>query len=438
MGLGREFLKYVIPSMLTYMLMGAYSIVDGLFVGNAVGDAGLAGINIAYPLYTLVLAVGTGIGVGGSVIMSIRFGENDDRGAHRASGTAIAMLLLSSLVVLALLRVFAVPLNQFLGGSGESLRYAVDYTEVLALGAPFQVMAAGMLPIVRNRGHVNYAMAVSMISGVLNACLDYVFVFALQGGTAGAATATVCAQCFSFMCCVAFLLRPSQRMLVGRLMPDTKDVLHIVKLGIAPLGLALLPTVTIAAINVNAMAYGGQPAVAAYGVVTYVTYIIQALIQSVGDGAQPLISRYLGAGEMLAVRRLRGFNYAFGITLGIMGIIVMACGGRLISSWFGISGEATDIGAYALKVFAVAYLFYGFTHASTTFFYAIDSARYSNALVCVEAVLIVPSVVGFSQAFGIDGVWWSVAFVQMVICAIAAALVFRSKGMFAPGDPKGD
>lgn len=431
MSLGREFLKYVIPSMLTYALMGAYSIVDGLFVGNAVGDAGLAGINIAYPLYTFILAVGTGIGVGGSVIMSIRFGELDDRGAYRASGTAIVMLLLSSLVVLALLRVFAVPLNQFLGGNGESLRYAVDYTEVLALGAPFQVMAAGMLPIVRNRGHVKYAMAVSMISGVLNACLDYVFVFMLQGGTAGAATATVCAQCFSFVCCIAFLARPSQRMLASRLIPDIEDVLHIVKLGVAPLGLALLPTVTIAVININAMVYGGEQAVAAYGVVTYVTYIIQALIQSVGDGAQPLISRYLGAGEMSAVRYLRRLNYIFGITLGFIGIVVMACGGRLISSWFGISGEATEIGAYALKVFAVAYLFYGFTHASTTFFYAIDSARYSNSLVCIEAALIVPSVIGFSWVFGIDGVWWSVVFVQVVICMIAAVLVCRNRGMFA-------
>ena len=48
-GMLKEYLKYIVPTMITFTLGGVYSIIDGVFVGHAVGDAGLAGINVAFP-----------------------------------------------------------------------------------------------------------------------------------------------------------------------------------------------------------------------------------------------------------------------------------------------------------------------------------------------------------------------------------------------------
>lgn len=73
----KQFLRYVLPSMAAFAFSGLYSIVDGYFVGNNVGDAGLAAINIAYPMIALVNAVGTGIGIGGAVFVSLTRGEGD-------------------------------------------------------------------------------------------------------------------------------------------------------------------------------------------------------------------------------------------------------------------------------------------------------------------------------------------------------------------------
>ena len=73
----KHFLKYVVPSMFTMLLSGFYTIVDGFFIGRAIGDVGLAAINIAWPITAVLLAMGTGIGTGGSVIMSTRRGEGD-------------------------------------------------------------------------------------------------------------------------------------------------------------------------------------------------------------------------------------------------------------------------------------------------------------------------------------------------------------------------
>ena len=78
----RTYLRYIAPSTLAFVLAGVYAVVDGLFVGHAIGDAGLAAINLAYPLQALVLSAGTGIGLGGAVISSIRLGEADANGSR--------------------------------------------------------------------------------------------------------------------------------------------------------------------------------------------------------------------------------------------------------------------------------------------------------------------------------------------------------------------
>ena len=80
-GMLKEYLKYIVPTMITFTLGGVYSIIDGVFVGHAVGDAGLAGINVAFPLVAFIMAVGTGVGMGGGVISSIAPETRRRRGA---------------------------------------------------------------------------------------------------------------------------------------------------------------------------------------------------------------------------------------------------------------------------------------------------------------------------------------------------------------------
>ena len=80
----KEYLKYILPSTLSFLLTGIYSIVDGIFVGRAMGDAGLAAINIAWPLVALIFSLGTGIGMGAAVVMSLNRGAGDEKKAARA------------------------------------------------------------------------------------------------------------------------------------------------------------------------------------------------------------------------------------------------------------------------------------------------------------------------------------------------------------------
>ena len=65
------FFQYVIPSVIAFALSGVYAIVDGFFVGNKIGDAGLSAVNVAYPVVALIQSVGTGISLGGAVHYTI-------------------------------------------------------------------------------------------------------------------------------------------------------------------------------------------------------------------------------------------------------------------------------------------------------------------------------------------------------------------------------
>ena len=432
----KEYLRYILPTLLTFTLASVYSIVDGMFVGHAVGDAGVAGINVAFPLVAFVMAVGTGIGMGGGVISSIARGAGDEAKSRRAVGTTFVMLLAAALPVMALLLFAAEPICRLLGGQGGTLEQAVAYTSVIAWGVPFQIFVTGCTPLIRNQGRVGFAMAVQVFAGLMNVVLDYVFVMLMGWGTAGAAAATAVSQAAAFVPVLAFFLLRKNRIARADLRPDGKIVAHALKLGMAPFGLTLLPEATVVAINVNLSAYGGETALAAYAVVSYTACVIQMLIQGVGDGSQPLISKHYGAGDADGVRRFRNTNYLITISLGALGLLAMYLLRNLVPLVFGSSAETAAIVAYALPIFSMAYVFYGFTHASTSYFYAVDDARASNAIVYGEAVLVVLVVFGIVRVAGVDGIWFSVTIVQMMLaCAAGALLRYRHRRRAAQAAP---
>ena len=127
MNRNKEFFKYVIPTIISFTLTGIYSIVDGFFVGNSIGDIGLSSINIAYPISALIQALGIGIGMGGSVRYSIEKAENNNEKAKAFIGGTMQLLAIVSLLCTILLYVFSEPLLRLLGAEGEVLTQGKTY-----------------------------------------------------------------------------------------------------------------------------------------------------------------------------------------------------------------------------------------------------------------------------------------------------------------------
>ena len=124
----KKYWKFIFPSTLSFLLSGIYSIVDGIFVGKATGDPGLAAINIAWPLVALIISLGTGIGMGASVMVSLNRGAGDDKIADRMEGNAFFLLFTGSLLLTGFLYFFGSPLLTLLGAGGEVHTDCLLYT----------------------------------------------------------------------------------------------------------------------------------------------------------------------------------------------------------------------------------------------------------------------------------------------------------------------
>ena len=190
----RIFLSYVIPSVLAFALSGIYAIVDGFFVGNSIGDIGLTTINVAYPVVSLIQALGTGIGMGGAIMYSVKSASNDNKKAYEFINGTLVFLFIVSVVTTSILFSFKVPILRLLGAQGEILSLATQYLRIIILGAIFQVFAMGVVPIIRNKGGSTYAMIIMIIGFLTNIVLDYFFVWINGWGIEGAAIATIIGQ----------------------------------------------------------------------------------------------------------------------------------------------------------------------------------------------------------------------------------------------------
>lgn len=144
-----EFFKFVIPSVIAFALSGIYAIVDGFFVGNTIGDAGLSAINIAYPIVAVLQALGTGIGMGGAVYYSIHKAEGKEKKAREFVAVGWWMLLLISIIATGIVYFSAETVLKLLGADHVVLQYATGYIKIIAIGAVLQIIGTGMIPFIR-------------------------------------------------------------------------------------------------------------------------------------------------------------------------------------------------------------------------------------------------------------------------------------------------
>lgn len=416
----RVFLKYVIPAVLSFALSGVYSIVDGFFVGNSIGDMGLSAINVAYPIVAVIQAAGTGIGMGGAVYYSIYMAEKKEKRAREFSACALWMLIMGSILLTALTFLLTTPLLRLLGAQGELLRLGEDYISVIALGAAFQVLGTGLVPFIRNHGGPFYAM-ISMVAGFgSNIVLDYLLVWVWNGGITGAALATVISQGVTMLIALIYLIRKKKLTVKISRSGAGSAAAAIVKIGIAPFGLSMTPNISLIIINRFSIHYGGDEAVAVYACIAYIICIIYLILQGVGDGSQPLFSRYYGEGNREKMKKMRRYAYGFAMQLALAGCVVMFAVRGSVGNMFGSSREVNQEIAKIMPVFLVSVPFVAVSRITTAYFYATEKTGMSYVLTFMEPalmlvlMLILPPLLG-----GQIMIWWSTVFARVLSACLA-------------------
>ena len=410
--LGREFIRYVLPSMLAFALSGIYSIADGFFVGNELGDSALTAINVAYPLTAFIQATGTGIGMGGAVLFTLAAASASPEGKRKYFGISLVLLALFGAALTALIFLVSPPVLRIFGAEGETLALAEEYMRFIALGSLFQVLGTGLTPFIRNMGGTVTAMSAMIAGFVTNIVLDYLFVWVLPWGMTGAAVATVIGQAATFCVCLGYLVVKKQK-------PDFRLLL-----GLSPFGLAFSPNFMLIFVNFSASAVGGQFALNCFAPVSYAISVVLLLLQGVSDGYQPLVSREFGSGSARGARSVRNLAFAFALVVAAVCMAVMFAVRRDISKVFGASDEVAAEVGNILPLFIAGFLFVGFSRIATAYFYATGNTWRAYIVIYGEPLCLLVLLLILPNFMGITGTWLSVPLSQASLAVVAFLLVF--------------
>ena len=423
----KAYCKSVFPAMLAFAFSGVYAIVDGLFVGNYIGDVGVSAINVSWPMVVFVQALGTGIGMSGAVNLAIAKAGGDKESERRYLGNTLLIVLVASALFTLLLSFLYPYLVHLFGGRDEIEEYANEYIKYLMWCAAVQIISTALLPIVRNYGGAFLAMS-AMIAGFLtNVLLDWLMVSVLEWGMMGAALATVIGQFVTVIPCMAFLFYKKLLVRYAIFKPRAKECLTILKVGLSPFGLTLVPTLVVVILNISALEYGGNAAVSCYAVVNYVVCVVQYLMQGVGDGSQPLISTYYGEGNGKNVRNSVALSYVTALVTAFICLPAVYLLRDAIPQLFGSSPSVAADAAHVLSLFVWAFPCIAIMRVSTAYFYATKTNVFAYILIYSEpVVLAILIAAGIPKALGVEGLWICLPISQGILAFVAVILMLTS------------
>lgn len=422
-----QFWRYALPSMFSQLLNSCFIIVDGLFIGRNLGDAGLAAINVAWPIVALIQAVSLAVGTGGAVRLATALGRGDEAEALTARGNAVLLLAASAVALgvgLGLTYPYILP---FIGANEELYPLAAGYIRVVCLLTVCQVFATGLLPLVRSAGRTLGAMTVT-VGGLLgNIFLDWLFIQRFQWGLPGAALATGLSQGACALAALPLLLahrgwplRLCQFAPCGRMV---KGILHY---AVSPFGLSISTSAILLVTNLRALRYGGTQGVAVYAVLSYVLGSIIPLISGVGDGLQPLVSFARGARDWQGLDHLRRKGLALAVAVALVSGGACLALRDVLPAVFGASPEATAQGAAAMWTLTLACPFVAVVRFSCSYFCAVGEPLAGGILAYGEPLGAQPLFLFTLPLWlKLEGVW--VAYPAAVVITAAVAVVLTRR-----------
>ena len=406
-----------IPTVFSLLMSGLYGVMDGLFVGRAVGDAGLAAINIAWPIAAVITAVGIGIGSGGSVLYSNSNGKGEQERGEVVYHQTITLLFAAAMVLLIVLGFTYPAILSALGAKGDVYQKAVESIQIIIFGAVFQVMGTGFIPMLRNRNLAFQAM-VSMAAGMgVNGVLNYLLLFVVKIGIRGAAVGTIAAQLIVLVIS-SYLIYGRQKVHL-KVVWQHKMIGEILKIGISAFGLSLAPSIVLLFTNLQCLKYGGDAAVACYAVISYIVFPVQSMLMGIGDGTQPLMSFYSGAKKMEELRFVKKIASIAVVGMGAVFFVIVILVSKYIPDVFGMQMESQAYFGTGMAVSAVSFLFTGLAKFHISYLNATLQVKKAMQLIYGETIVVAPFLIFLlPYVFKINGIWLSLPGTQLIMLLI--------------------
>lgn len=411
LNVARLMLKFFIPAFIGVFVNALYNIVDRIFIGQGVGSIALSGISVIFPIMLIVMGFGMLIGIGAGVLVSINMGKRDMDKAEKVLGSSFLLMLLISVVITVIGFTIKGPLLHSFGATPETIQYANDYLNIILAGTVFQVVGFSLNNIIRAEGNARIAMFSMLISAGTNLVLDPIFIFGFGMGVKGAAYATVISM-IVLTVWVLLHFRSSKsvvKLKAENIRFDSKILFEITAIGMAPFVMQIANSFVQGLINTKLIAFGGDLAVGAMGIVNSVATLIIMAIVAINMATQPIISFNYGAKSFSRVKETLRIAIISATAISVFAFILVESVPDTIVKLFNSSDtRLLDFGRDGLRLALAALPFVGFQVVTGNFFQSMGNAKIAVLLTLLRQVIIlIPLLFILPNYFGLRGIWMS-------------------------------
>ena len=354
--IGKLMLEFSIPAVAAVVLNSLYNVIDSIFLGQAMGEVGLAATQVAFPIMTIVNAFAILAGNGGNSLAAILLGED----AERALGNSVTVMIIVSVAAAIYATFWIDPLLILVGATDVTLPYARTFIQIIIYGMMICNISFGVNNFIRTAGAPNLALWTTVVGTVVCIALNYVFVLMFGWGVAGSASATIIGQAVTAIIVLWYFVSPRSsapfKLRLRNLAIDPKICKRLIELGLAPFGLQAAMAVTQVISNMLLASLGAADpigvdgALASIGVVSKITGVVFFPALGIAIAAQPILGFNTGARKYRRV--LRTLYVALGAATAILTVffVLIHVFPEQIISVFGIEPSLMSFAVWALIV----------------------------------------------------------------------------------------
>lgn len=421
----KKFLSYAIPSALAMFISSLYTVIDGIFVGQGVGDLALAAVNVVIPLTIMLFGMATMFAVGGGALISKNFGSKDVETANLMFHQVFKFLLIISFIISITCVIFAGPIVKGLGATPDLYDLAKTYLRFYSLFCIPNIIGIALNSFIRNDGNPKLAMIATLSGAITNIVLDYLFIFPLQLGLFGAAMATGLGQVVTVSIILIHFIRRQGRLRFGNVKLNFNIIKEFSSIGFPSFFAEAAFSIIIYLTNIALVKTVGEIGITTYSIINYLTTPIYLLLLGLAFGAQPLISYHFGAKEQEPMMKYYRLTNKTNYLINFLFIAICFFFGRPIISIFTQDPTIIDMAYVGLNIVNAAFIIIGLNLNTTIYYQAIETPKYSNFLCACRSVIFLPIVLFIlTNLFGLHGIW--AALMVSELLTLLAFLIFTN------------
>lgn len=414
--IGKLLAKFALPAVVSMLVNAVYNIVDQIFIGQGVGYLGNAATTVAFPVVTIILAVATLLGAGGSAYAAIKLGERREEEAEKTLGNLFTLLIVSGILVMVLGLLFLDPMLRLFGATDSIMEYSRQYTSILLLGAPFNMLGIGFSNMARTDGNPSLSMYSILAGAILNTILDPLYIFVFHWGVIGAAIATITSQIISAVVLLVYFLKKGNMRLKRKNLRLDRNVCRAVSsLGISSGITQMASTILQIVLNNSLVFYGeqtvvgGDVALSAMGIVSKISMILVSVCIGIGIGSQPILGFNKGAQNPGRILQTYGRAISIATLVSVIGCLLCQLFPHQILKLFGSAdSNFTDFAVRCLRIYMIGVFTAGFQVVSTSYFQATGQPFKASVLSMLRQLLVlIPMILILPLFFGLDGILYA-------------------------------